>query len=362
MLKVVAFLWLTLYACLVLAQSKTGWEYAENGGFEYVTYIEQTCPHDMVLILSGTFTEALVYGKDTIRRRITVPAFYIGMNEETVGQYYDYLSFLKKFDSAQYIFALPDTTVWIKERDSNNEITEEFARNYFSDPKYRNYPMVGVSWAQAMKYSEWKSDRINEQIMIREGLLILQEPIKEPFRTRDYTNNYRKYEDTIFDYAPCSDYRKIRMEDGLFLPQYRLPTQTELNYAFTYMGVHNIKERKKEKNFICVHTNRLFYPEKKKKFNENDVVLPAFCGEPNMNQMFNTNNIIDEWVYNTEFMDTIKPFTDTINCDRERYYLEPADKIPNQSEAVIIMNPVGECEIPGIIGFRCVMTRMPTIF
>ena len=44
----------------------------------------------------------------------------------------------------------PDTTVWVNDfRNSENEL---YLRNYFSNPTYNDYPVVGVTWEQANAY------------------------------------------------------------------------------------------------------------------------------------------------------------------------------------------------------------------
>jgi hypothetical protein len=35
---------------------------------------------------------------------------------------------------------------------------------------YRDYPVVGVNWLQANDFCAWRTDRVNEAILIREGL------------------------------------------------------------------------------------------------------------------------------------------------------------------------------------------------
>jgi sulfatase modifying factor 1 len=41
---------------------------------------------------------------------------------------------------------------------------------YLRHPAYRDYPVVGVNWLQANDYCAWRTDRVNEVILIREGL------------------------------------------------------------------------------------------------------------------------------------------------------------------------------------------------
>ena len=50
----------------------------------------------------------------------------------------------------------PDTTCWVNDfRNSDNEM---YLRNYFSNPAYNNYPVVGVTWEQANAFCAWRTD------------------------------------------------------------------------------------------------------------------------------------------------------------------------------------------------------------
>ena len=49
----------------------------------------------------------------------------------------------------------PDTTVWI--RDFNYSYNEPMHNDYFSHPAYQDYPVVGISWSQAVAFCNWRT-------------------------------------------------------------------------------------------------------------------------------------------------------------------------------------------------------------
>ncbi len=92
-------------------------------------------------------------------RPVTDNYLFISETEISNGQYLEYLNWLKKNEGAtSYEQMLPDTTVW-KDKLS---YSEPYVVYYFRHPAYRNYPVVGVSWKQAVAYCQWKSARIME--------------------------------------------------------------------------------------------------------------------------------------------------------------------------------------------------------
>ena len=67
----------------------------------------------------------------------------------------DRLPFIKKEELEIY----PDTTVWIK--DFNYSYNEPMHNDYFSHPAYQDYPVVGVSWSQAVAFCVWRTSYKN---------------------------------------------------------------------------------------------------------------------------------------------------------------------------------------------------------
>lgn len=62
----------------------------------------------------------------------------------------------------------PDTLVWV--RDYTFSYNEPLTRKYFSHVAYDNYPVVGVTWAQAKAFCNWRTKQLNT----------FQEMIKNP--------------------------------------------------------------------------------------------------------------------------------------------------------------------------------------
>ena len=65
------------------------------------------------------------------------------------------LSSLYDFVHTKIVNIYPDTTCWVN--DFNNANNEYYMRNYFSNPGYANYPVVGVTWEAATAFCEWRT-------------------------------------------------------------------------------------------------------------------------------------------------------------------------------------------------------------
>lgn len=231
----------------------TGWKInAKEGGFQYNSdFKEQETAPGLVFVEGGTFTKGKVqddvmHDWNNTATQQHVQSFYMDETEVTNVMYLEYLDYLKSVyppDDPKYVHiytgALPDTLVWRNRLGFNETMTN----NYLRHPAYAEYPVVGVNWVQATQFAEWRTDRVNEVMLEREGYLAddakylaLNGEGDGTFSTEAYLNRPESVYNGKIDSLQGKMQKDstnvfAKRSSGVILPEYRLPTETEWEYA-----------------------------------------------------------------------------------------------------------------------------------
>jgi hypothetical protein len=208
-----------IYLLLIITASACGKRYMHKPD---ANVVGQTPPADMVFVPGSR----------------EVPSFYMGFTEECNLNYNIYLQWLQ-----QVFVDYPE--VYKKAVPQNRDVSDIMVMNdpyykyYQNHPAFAYYPVTGLTWEQTQDYLCWKTDRLNEAILIEAGVHdkkdLIYQTNESNFNTEAYLN--LQYDGLVKkdlqDIAPYGTTRKVRIEDGILFTGFRLPTEAEWEYALS---------------------------------------------------------------------------------------------------------------------------------
>ncbi|GGH17535.1 SUMF1/EgtB/PvdO family nonheme iron enzyme [Mucilaginibacter phyllosphaerae] len=342
---------------------KTGLAYNDrtNGGYLRFKQSHPTPGPGLVPIEGGTFVlggsadQDVTYEYNNLRRRVTVPSFYMDETEVSNQDWLDYLHWIGinfPDDNELYYNALPDTLVWRKPLSYN----EPYVDNYLRHPAFQDYPVVGVTWEQAQEYCVWRTDRTNENILRERGNLVTWKDAagkkggaattgaKEPFNTDIYLNGQIRGQGIdgkkmLADISPNAKgtgkngraVRPVRLEDGILKQGYRLPSEAEWEYAalalagntqfenindgrvYPWNGLGVRSPSRKTRGLILANFKRGSGDNAGVAGGLNDkaiITAPVRSYEPNDFGLYNMAGNVNEWVADTYRQTSFEEFDD----------------------------------------------------
>lgn len=91
---------------------------------------------------------------------------FFDQTEITNFMWMEYLFWQKKNfgkESEEFKKSLPDTTIWNVKKD----VKSPYMSHYLRHPAYREYPVVGISYEQAVNFCAWRTERVKEMFEIQ---------------------------------------------------------------------------------------------------------------------------------------------------------------------------------------------------
>lgn len=184
-----------------------------------------------------------------------------------------------------------------------------FAEHYMFNPKYIDYPVLGLNWGQSMNFLNWLSDRYNEYLLIHKRFqhVYLDQCNENSFNTEAYLMD--QYEGMInrFIWDPETNLpRSVKWVDRILIPTFRLPSKNEID--ITQQSINNSLKEYKPNKFLKYWTK--YYLEINKyqliirikgvnylsfSFNKNLTIRPKYhemlgeISEIKLNQQFDRN-------------------------------------------------------------------------
>lgn len=314
---------LTLIGCASggRTSSLTGWNYDFRSEDAFRGSMPASfTPPGMVLIPGGTLTidDTEEYETAThrvrpdelnTRRTLSVNSFYMDQHEIRNIDWREYLGWLTAVYGTvapeRVEAARPDLNAW-KEGLSENE---PFMLDYFTHPSYDQYPVLCISWEQAAEYCKWRTDRVNELLLVKAGLI----PAPD-FNAIAALNTPEEVENAVFSserYFSSTNQYQARNYTGMFV-SFRLPSETEWEYAayarkstdpankvsaypWRPQSIDKLSPRQREQ--LKAH-----YKQNTEAGSRVDVfsrTVPVTHYAPNDFGLYNMAGNVNEWVYDT---------------------------------------------------------------
>lgn len=145
-------------------------------------------------------------------------------------------------NSPEYMAAVPDTSL-LSEK---NPCLKSSISEYLWQPWFNHWPATGISFRQAEDFAKWRSDRVMEQKLIRDGKIEINSEVDslnyftiEKYFSGNYQNTHPDTTKEVY-------------------PEYRLPDANDLVLILNYSSGRVSNKPVKKKDTVKKITSRTF--------------------------------------------------------------------------------------------------------
>ncbi len=372
--------------------SATGITYNEDSAFQVRDFEGQPPAPNTVFIeggraVLGSFEEDVLNRRDNLERTVTVASFYMDETEIANIHWLEFEFYtadsLQDYQDANVKL---DETVWAKDLAYNDPYVDHYLRY----PGFRYFPVVGVSWKQAVAYAEWRTYAVNQELAKQAIENGSWEPEPGDLDTVQVAGGAEGSSiNRVFYNAP--------LESGVVLPNYRLPTEAEWQYAAqALIGTQWLDENQTHQRLYPWDGHALRNPYGKEmgyflanfkrgrgdyagisgKLNDGAMITSyIYEHPPNDFGLYNMSGNVNEWVLDTyrplsyQDMEDLNPVRRDDFLDEESNYNQQDQLISNRSkvykggswkDVAYWMSPgtrryLDMDSATATIGFRCAM-------
>ena len=143
-------------------------------------------------------------------------------------------------DSKEYKSCLPDTLVW-REKNSYNE---PYVNYYYRHVAYRDYPVVGISYDQAVAFCKWRTERVKMFLTRKRDFknhhFEYRLPSKEEWEQLAYSSSNVLYNNGKDEKGKFKLNCRLLDTVSLNEPPYADVTTSVFSYSKNFIGLYNM--------------------------------------------------------------------------------------------------------------------------